>query len=274
MRNLLGYIIRYHFFLIFLLIEVLSFIFLIENNAYQKSKFLNFTQSIAGSIYKKTYNAKKYLHLKKVNKELVKENIRLINELEYTRNRINQVSDTIINIDTVSKYHYIHAQVINNSTNKRYNYITLDKGSNHGIEPEMAVISDNCVIGKINYVSKNFSTALSILNPKLMISSKLKKNNYYGSLHWDGKDSESCILSEIPFHVDIAKNDTIVTSGYSATVPGGLLIGYISDFKVSDSFYNIRVTLAQDMRRISNVFVIKNMLKDEQIQLEKLSADD
>ena len=275
MRNLIGYIIRYHFFLIFLIIETLSVFIIIQHNSYQKSKFINFSQAVSGKIYKRTNNIKNYLSLRKSNEALTKENELLKIELEDIKNRVSIMPDSIIDNTTEKQYAYSRAKIINNSTNKRHNYITIDKGKKHGIENEMAVIANKNIIGVINNISKHYSTAITILNPKLKISAKLKKNNYYGSLSWDGKKPNSCIFNDIPNHVEIQKGDTIVTSGYSSIFPEGLMIGYITDFTIKDgNFYEIKVKLAQDMRNLSDVFIIKNFHKEEIYNLESMNTND
>jgi len=159
--------------------------------------------------------------------------------------------------------------VVNNSTNKRFNYITLNKGIKDSIETEMAVVTNYGVVGVINRVSKNYSTAISILNPGLKISVKIKRNGYFGPLSWEGERIDECVLNEIPQHVDLEKGDTIVTSGYSAIFPEGILIGFIDDYKLKDgNFFEIKVKLALQMKSLNHVNIVNNRLKEEQIRLE------
>ena len=88
---------------------------------------------------------------------------------------------------------------------------------------------------------------------------EIKKNNYFGPLSWKGNRTDICILSEIPHHVNIKKGDTIVTSGHSAIFPEGILIGYVNNFWIKDgNFYEIEVKLAIDLKRLTNVTIIKN----------------
>ncbi len=269
MRNLIGYIIKYHFFLLFILLEFICFLILIQNNPFQKSRFLNFTNTISGSISEKTNKISNFLNLAKINQQLIIENNLLYNELEKYRNISDTSKQIIIDTAKTYQYEYIQAKVVNNSTNKRHNFLTLNKGLKHGIEPEMGVITKLGVTGVVNRVSNNFSTVISILNPTLKISAKIKKNNYYGPLSWEGNKINQCILSEIPQHVDIEIGDTIITSGHSAIFPEGILIGFIEEYRLKDgNFYEIKVKLALDMKKITYVNVIDNKLREEQIQLE------
>lgn len=267
MRNLLRYIIRYHFFILFILFEVLSVSLVITYNPYQSAKYYNFFQNLSGYINKELNIISDYFNLKESNRQLALENARLRAELSaYKR------STSIPPLDTyeINQYQYIPTKVVNNSYNKTYNYITLNKGEKHGIHPDMGVISSNGLVGVVNHVSDNFSTAISILNPQLKISAKIKTSNNIGSLVWDGEDVNHVTLNDIPYHVSIKEGDTIVTSGYSAIFPENITIGYISDHELKGgNFYEIRVRLANNMRNISYVYVIRNTLKQERKTLEK-----
>ena len=134
----------------------------------------------------------------------------------------------------------------------------------------MAVVSPNGIVGVVNGVSKRFSTVMSLLNTDLHISAKIKKNNYFGSLSWDGKNYREAILYEIPHHVPVSKGDTIITSGFSTIYPEGVLIGTIKDFEVKGgNFYEITVRLSTDFKNLTYVNLVSNLRKEEQIELEE-----
>lgn len=270
MRSLLNFLLRIHFLLLFILIEIFSITLLVNNNNFHKARFVNFTRQLAGNFYTKTSNFKQYLSLTEENKRLAEENNRLLNIIESTYKSdeifFRSVNDTIYN----QRYQYTRARIINNSINKKHNFLTLNKGSLQGLKSEMAVVADGSIVGVVKGVSKNYATVISLLNLDLRISSKVKKNGYFGSLNWSGQDYQTAILHEIPLHADIQVGDTIITSGYSSIFPEGILIGFIRDFEEkSGSFYEIEVSLSTDFKKLSNVNVIGNLLQTEKIELEK-----
>ncbi|MFC2087325.1 rod shape-determining protein MreC [Bacteroidota bacterium] len=271
MRNLLRLLLRYHAFILFLILEAVAISFLVRYNPFQKARFINFTHVIQSKIYNNTYKIKQYFKLKEINQHLLQENNLLLNNLPLAFHHIYK-NDSIIETDTIifeRKFSFISAKAINVSTNKQFNYITIDKGKTDGIDKEMGVISAQGVIGVVNRVSNNFATVISILNPSWKVSAKIKKNNYFGSLQWDGNEISTVTLNEIPYHVDVAKGDTIVTSGHSAYFPEGLLIGYVTEFEIKDgNFYEIKVKLSTDMQNLYYVHVINNLKRKEQIILE------
>ncbi len=275
MKSLLKFIQKFHFIILFLFIEVLSLTLVVTYNKDQKHKFANSSNTMVGGIYNTYSGFTDYLNLKVANLELANENAEFRNSLKgsFKSNRIiaSQIVDSILS----QQYSYIPAKITNNSVNKQFNYITLNKGSKHGVKTEMAVISPTGVIGVVNNVSRNYSTAISILNENIMISSKHKKTGYYGSLKWDKEDYTKSQLYEIPSHAKIAIGDTIVTSGYSAMFPDGIMIGTINDFVIDkgSSFYNITVDLSVNCKNASYVYIIDNLLKTEQENLESSSND-
>ena len=269
MRSLINFLLRIHFLLLFILIEVFSISLLINKNNFHKARFVNLTRQVTGNFYTKTTKLKQYLSLAEENHRLAEENNRLLNIIESTYKSdeifFRSVNDTILN----QRYMYTSAHIINNSINKKHNFLTLNKGNQQGLRPEMAVVSDGSIVGIIKGVSKNYSTVMSLLNLDLRISSKIKKNGYFGSLNWDGKGYQTAILNEIPLHADIQVGDTIITSGFSSIFPEGIIIGFISDFEEkSGSFYEIEVKLSTDFKTLGNVNVIGNLLQIEKLELE------
>lgn len=265
MGELLRFFLKFHFIILFILLESLGLVFLVRNNKYQQAKFVNFTHNLKGVVYKRSSNVKDFTSLKEENRKLIEENNMLYNLLK------DSYTDDNYSVDSSSlrKYSFIHARVINNSTNKQYNYITLNKGRKHGIEKEMAVVCSEGVVGVVKEVSDNFSSVISLLNLNLKINAKIKKSGYFGPLHWTGVGHEKAILSDIPHHVNIQKGDTIVTSGYSAMFPEGWIIGEISDFKLKGgNYFEVVVDLSTDFKNLGNVQVVKNYFREEQIELE------
>ncbi len=268
-------IVRYHFFLLFLLLEVLSIFLVVQKNTFHHGQFIGVTRSIQGFFYERFGNWGTYLSLRQVNDELHKENTLLRNRLDELQKR--QGSSSAPGNDSIPGrlFSYIPAVVINNSTNKQFNIITIDKGRNHGIEPEMAVISPRGVVGIVSGVSGNYSTVLPVINRNFRLSAKIRRNGYFGSLSWPGSDYREAILEEIPFHVDILPRDTIVTSGYSAIFPEGIPVGTVKDFEVVEgNFYTINVELFTDFKNLTHVYVIRNLLREEQLELERISGND
>ena len=269
MKNLLRFIFRHHFLILFLLIESFSLFLLFSANPYQKVLFYSFSHRVSGRFSTRMENFKDYLSLHKENHKLAEENARLYNRLRSSF-RLNAPDTTTAADSLLSRnFLYITARVINNTVNKQYNYITLDRGRDNGIEPDMAVINGEGIVGVVRSVSENYAAVLSVLNRDFTVSGKIKKNGYFGPLSWNGKNTEIATLIDIPHHVNVEKGDTIITSGFGGVFPEGYLIGVVENFRLKGgNYYEINVKLSNDFRKLSYVQVIKNISRQEIDSLE------
>jgi rod shape-determining protein MreC len=274
MRSLLNFFLKYNNILLFLLLEGVAFTLLFSRPGYQNIRAANIAGSVNGAMNEKLDRATSYFSLRKLNEDLVNENYILRKTLRENRQKANSVY-RVVN-DSLYNQHYvvISARVVNQTINRQKNFITLDRGTADGIETGMAVAGPNGIAGFVVGVSRNFSIAMSVLNLDFRLSARLRSNNYFGSLGWSGTSNKEAILSEIPHHVLISPGDTVETSGYSAIFPEGLIVGTVKGIdKTSGNFLNINVTLATDFASLNNVYIIGDLLKGEQKELEESIID-
>lgn len=269
MRSLLNFIVRFSNIIVFLFLEAVAFYMLSNNDGYHNIMLSNKLIAVEGSIEKRVSSISEYLELRTLNSELAAENLELRNRLERVFRDDEQyfipVNDTI----NRQQYVYTRTRVIKQSTNKQKNYITLDKGVRDGVEVGMAVVGPDGIIGTIVGTSKSFSIAMSVLNLDFRLSARFRKNGYFGSLNWEGLENDIVSLKEIPHHIQIEIGDTIETSGYSSVFPAGILVGLVSDFDTgAGDFYSIDVKLATDFHKTDFVYIIGNLLKSEQVELQ------
>jgi rod shape-determining protein MreC len=268
MRNLIKLIIRYHFFLLFIAIEIVALTFVFSENDYQQASIVNLGRDITGRLNHQISSWTEYLDLKSINDNLALENTSLkvaLLKWELFKDDGTITPDSLFK----EKYFYKSARVVSQSVNRQRNFLMLNVGSKEGVEPEMAVISSEGVVGIVKGVSENFSTVISIINIDIRISSRLKSNDYFGSIYWDGVDYRYAILSEIPHHAEVLLGDTVVTSGFSAIFPYGLPIGTVEDFQIKGAnFYDIKVKLFTDFKKLSHVYVLGSLLQEERTELE------
>ncbi len=278
MRNLLQFIYRYHAFFLFLLLEIFSIVLIYRNNHYQQTGFINSTNTISSGIYNR-YNAFiSYLHLRSDNDSLLRENAYLMQFLP------NSVYQNYVIIDTVEKispdsskqmFLYIAADVITGSVNRANNFITINRGKNHGIKKDMAVISESGVVGMVKAVSDDFAAVVTLLHQDFQISAKLKKQGNWGYVMWNGTDPSSAQLLNIPNSVNIEKGDEVITSGISLVFPEDVAIGKVSDYKLKpgSTFFEIDVDLATDFRKLNHVYVVQSLMKAEIDSLENIMIE-
>ncbi|HCN83957.1 MAG TPA: rod shape-determining protein MreC [Sphingobacteriaceae bacterium] len=278
MRNLWMFISKYNAFFLFIIFFIISIMLVGRNNSYQKAAMVNTSNELVGQAYEKIDYFKSYLTLRSVNDSLVAENVRLRNQLKssLTNDTVRQIS---VN-DTITKQQYIciEARVVSNSIHQKNNYITINRGSKHGIAPGMGVICPSGIVGIVRDVSENYARIQSLLHSGTKISASIASTNAFGSLVWgEGNyDPQKAILLDIPNHVIVKTGEKVVTTGFSL-FPAGLPIGKISrtGIKGGNNFLDIEVKLNTDFSTLQYVYVVNNLRSAEQQQLEgKIKADE
>lgn len=271
MERLFLFIYQYRAFFTFVVLELFCFWLIVQNNQYQGAKFFNSSNTIVASINNFSQSIRDYFLLSEVNRTLAEENATLRRQVEIQRNQLQNAHQvTYSDSVTASRFEFISAKVVNNQVDRFKNFITINKGEDAGIEPGMAVISPLGAVGKVKKVSNHYSVVTSILHIDYMISAVLKRTNHFGSVQWDGSNPDFTRLNHIPRHVQLEIGDSVVTSGFNAIFPEGILIGTISEKELSPGSltYDLTVSLSQDFRKLSYVSVVKSHLKNEQDSLE------
>ena len=276
MRNLLNFFLKYNYWFLFVLLEVISFALLFRFNSYQGSAFFTSANRVAGAVYDAANNVTGYFHLKTINDELVQKNVELELQVERLREALTEATGDSSGIEQMKQealqgYDIFKASVINNSITHADNYITINKGTADGVRSEMGVVNGRGVVGIVYLTSSHHSIVIPVLNSKSSISCKIKKSDYFGFLKWDGGSSEYAYVKDMPRHSLFSLGDTIVTSGHSAVFPSGIPIGTVDD--IADSHdglsYLLRVKLFTDFARLNDVRVIAEKGQEEQLELEK-----
>lgn len=270
MRNVFLFLWRHNFTLLFLLLEVIAFVLIFSANNYHSTAFGVFATKTSGNFYAVVNNSKEYLTLKEENDLLAAENERLLNN--QLSSFVSQFADTQNIDDTLflQKYQYLSAKVINNTINLRNNFLILDKGKKHGIEKDMGVVNASGVVGIVKDVSDNFCSVVSLLHKETRISSQIRGTGFFGIIVWEGYDPNYATLSDIPALLKINIGDTIETRESSTIFPTGVTIGVIESFDTSNdgNFYTIKVKLSTRFADLTHVYLVKNLLKQEQLMLE------
>lgn len=239
-----------------------------------RSIYLTSANSVSATVYDWADNITGFFTLRENNDDLNRRNAELQAEVARLKATVNLLQEEVmaeklVLPDNLRPYDFIVAHVIKNSVMKADNYLTINKGSDDGVLPEMGVIDQNGVVGIVNVVGPHSARVISLLNPNFRLSCKIKNNNNFGSLVWDGKDPRFAILEELPRHAPYKAGDTLVTSGYSAVFPDGIPVGVIE--KQSGKNVDpdaIKIRLLTDFATLNNVQVVVNYMAEELSALE------
>lgn len=215
--------------------------------------------------------------MREVNDSLSHENARLRNQLK-TSFYIDSLNKHTV-IDTIYKqqYEYIDAAVINNSINRRNNYLTINKGSRAGIAKGMGVICAQGVVGKVIVVGEYMSVVQSLLHKETIISAALAGTKDLGSFIWsENLNPHMGLLYDVSNNATPRVGELVVTSDLSL-FPSGIPIGKIANLHsktAKGSFLNLDVIIAVDFSKLQYVYVINNKMAQEQLGLEAQEKKD
>lgn len=259
--------------LLFLVLETGSVLMIAYNSVFQQVRIFGVLMQIHGRFLNAQTNTKYYFSLRNVNEQLADENSRLLNQLAKYQTQLDTLKADSLSYKPLgdsSDFSYIPAKIIGNSTNKKQNYIIIDKGRKDGVGKDMGVISPNGVIGVVNAVSDNYSYIISLLNINQSVSAKISRLGAFGPLIWDGRSADYALLTEIPQHIKIQVGDSVVTSGFSSIFPPDIPLGTIRKSKIiNGTHHEIQVKLFQDFRTLHYVNVVVSSHKEE---VDKIST--
>lgn len=261
MRKLLSFIYQNRALLLFLILELVCLSMIVNSHSYQGAIYFNTSNKAAASVLEFSQNTRNYFFLRSANMDLARENAELKSKVLSLMARLPLAADSGI----ARPFEFITGKVVSNSTAQFRNYITIDKGSEDGVEPGMAVTGQSGIVGKIKSVSKNYSVAISLLNVDENVSALLARNAVFGTVKWDGSDPRFSKLLYLPRHVVVWRGDTVKTSGFNAIFPPGLPIGIVHHAELNENsmFYDVTIELAQDFSRLQYVHIIKSKDKVE-----------
>lgn len=270
MHSLLKFILRYSNFLAFLALEVVAFMLVVNNQDYPHSHALSTANTIVGWQYKIVDEIESYFRLRSINEDLSAENARL-HALLHTQTMLHEDSMEIVYSQTSprSQIQFIPGKVVEMTTHKAHNYLTINKGSQDGVHEGMGVINHDGVVGIVRTVGEYYSVVIPIINTQTAISSRIQKNGYIGTIEWDGINSHYAQLSDIASHIQVQEGDTIVTSGLTPIFPKDIPVGVIESCHIGsgDSYYTIRVRLMTDYKRLEYIQIINNPMATQQISI-------
>ncbi|MDB5281612.1 MAG: hypothetical protein JWO06_687 [Bacteroidota bacterium] len=274
MYNLFRFFVRYHLFILFLTLEVFCFLLIFRTKHYNQVAYIGIANSANGKLYSTVRSITDYLYLRRISDSLVTENASLRARL--SESKIDNHVDSLRVLDTAGRYTqhftYITARVIRNSVNQSSNLIFLDRGKLHGLTKQMGVVNANGIVGQVISITDNYAAVMSVLSKDFKVSAKLKKSEYFGNMHWDGVNTTSATMEEIPKHVPVKVGDTVVTSGFSELFPRNIMIGKVRKVNIQPdkNFLDISVDLSTDFGNLNYVYVVKNLKRNEIQTLDSL----
>ena len=268
MRNIIRLIQKYRNFLFFLVLELISFLFIFNwRNSFHHSTFIGASNSVTGYMYESKAAVLNYFYLSEINEELQNENQYLREQLHNQEIKIGKKFIKINDSLYLRNYKFLKVEVLNSQYKYVENSVLLNKGTTNGLKEKMGVIGVYGVIGIINKCSSYYSSVVPVINPHFVLSVVHESSSTWGDLKWlsNINNYQTATINNIPNYTPIKSGDLFVTTGSDGIFPRGIPIGKVKSFEknIETQMMSVEISLSEDFSNTHRGFVVYNSVRDE-----------
>jgi rod shape-determining protein MreC len=271
MQRLVDILLAFKEYVILTVLIIISIVLLNSNDNSQIRAIRSYTVGFVGVIQDFVSVIPNIFALKRDNEILRTLNVNLSDEVNRLREaRLeNMRLREMLELKEKSQFKLVVGDIVGKSFHLLRNTITLNIGEDNGVKPDMAIISEVGLVGKVIAASDHYSVGQIMLNKDFRASSKIQRNRVDGIISWSG--GETVNLENISKTQDVKEGDVITTSEYSTIFPSDVKIGYVSRiFEHQGSlFRSVEVMPAVDFASLEQVFVVIAVVDSERVAIEK-----
>lgn len=270
MRNFLAFIQRFRVLLLFAFLQGIALTIYFTFLSFPRSQYLTTASTASGTIFEWKHGFTEFINLRDNNTALQKENAYLrtktIENFMRLENGNVKIDDTLYK----TQYQYVPAKIINSNYTKRNNFFTINIGTEQGIKRNMGVFSSNGVIGVIHYAGPKYSIVKSCLTEKVNIAVMIESSGEHGFLKWDGLDPRRGTLTGITNDSKVEKWSKVITRGSAGIFPRGIPVGKVEKSTVVEGkpLWDVTVLFSENFKTVQRVYVVRNLLKQDQDDVE------
>jgi len=192
----------------------------------------------------------RYQELERSNAEIYQENIRLKEQLDFSK---------------TLRYRRIPAQISGRDPNNLFSAIVINKGSLSGVSNNMAVVAwqngTQALVGKVIQTGILESLVMPVFDINSLVSSRLSVSRYEGIIEGQGNSETPLLMRFVPRRArdDVHIGDIVITSGMGGIFPAGINIGRVKAVNTLEyeTTLEIEVDTMIDFSKLEYVFVIE-----------------
>lgn len=283
MYRLIEFIRRIYVVLLFVLIQAIALSVYSSSTHYTRAKLISRAMGITGGVQGIIADVDHYFGLNEQNEMLARRVAELENQMDIYR----QAVDTLLSSEQVrmaiteataqqlQHYRYITARVVANTINRPHNYITLDKGTAQGVEPNMGVITpDGNMVGYVVDCSEHYAVVMPIINIDFRGGGKLDiegdTENRIGSISWDGRDASRVTMSDLLEYANPKAGDKVSSNSHYFPPMMKVNVGEVESISKSKNknTYEVVLRLATDFSSLDHLILVHNERFKEVTELE------
>ena len=147
------------------------------------------------------------------------------------------------------------AEVIAASAVPEFRTITIDKGTEDGLQADMAVISAGGVVGRVILPSRRAAQVQLLIDNNAAVGATIERSRAQGVVI--GAGAGELRMQYVPGTADVNVGDLVVTSGIDGIYPKGFVIGTVEQVDGGrGTYHEIVVRPAVDFTRLEEVLVV------------------
>jgi rod shape-determining protein MreC len=235
-----------------------SFLLLATNDSRQIQSIRSLAVGLLANLQDVVSFFPEYFGLKRENDLLRAMNLRLSDEVSRLREaRLENIRlRQMLELRQRPTSRFIAANVVGKNLQLLRNTITIDAGERDGVAPQMPVVTEAGLAGKVVSTSPRYAVAQLLLNSDVRVSAKIQRNRVDGIVRWEG--GRTLGLYNVAKTLDVQPGDVVITSEYSGIFPAGIRIGIVESTRnlPGSLFQSIAVVPSVDFQRLEQVAVI------------------
>ena len=222
--------------------------------------------------------AQNYLYLLNTrgeNQALLEENRKLLNSIASLQEtqKENDRLKRLLDFQEHFKIKSLVARVIAKDISNEFRAIRINRGSDSGIEPNMAVVCDEGIVGRVLRVTPNTADVVTILDLLNAVDSIVERSRARGVV--EGLTDEVAQLKFALRTDDIQSGDLLISSGLGGIFPKGIPVGTVSrvNRKSFGITQEVEVRPSVDFSKLEEVHVVTSFT-DEATHTTKAEKHD
>ena len=218
------------------------------------------TVTAASVLEEPVSNLRVYRNALKTNAYLQQQNILLQDELSRIRSieKENEELKSLLSLNKSYTYPLQIARVVTKQLNTLNNSLSVNLGSNDGIQRGMPLINSDGLIGKVILVANNYSQIMPLSHPLFHVSAQLQESKANGIITWDISSPSHLIMDYVPKTVLVDTGMVVQTSGLGNEFPAGIPIGQVIDFRSQEgtNTQQLKIKPLSQLNEITEGFIV------------------
>lgn len=270
MRRLVDIVFLFKEYLLLIAYILISLLLLALNDSPQVRTIRSITLATIGFAEEAFGFIPNYFDLKEESKILREQNLTLSEELIRLREAKleNMRLHQLLALKERTPFRYVSANVVGKTLNLLQNTITVDVGEADGVKPDMSIVTDEGLVGRVIATSSRYAVGQTLWNKDFRASAKVERGRVDGIVLWEG--GEYLSLKNVAKTLDVQVGDVVITSEYSNIFPAGIKIGVVSKTSQAQGalFQTVEIMPGVDLSRLEQVFVIAHTADSTRVALE------